>query len=485
MSPEERKTFWIENEYIEAVKGKKEYIFKSGLPHLYLTDPEREPKNRSKDKTYEDELAKNVTIDIRQCKEKVSYENAEWIYVKSHYYKGGKTIYNQGWVEVPKEENRFSAYDWKKFGFKTYDAENHRMYPIKSVNNYEGTSEFIKKIIALIDKNKDGKIQNEELQASYNKPELSHIFSRMVCKHKSEWSYKWEKIEKDAQAFYKYHYPDASDDKIKERLKETKTKYDALYDFWDKLNFKTDTFWYFEPFGWVEQMKRVFSNGELIFPFKKIPLNHPKGFKNDSYKKYDYTKDNTWAAPFGVARDSVRLHAARDLYYEVGEPIYAIADGIVTSIHYYYDTTYAIVIEHDYEYKEGHKLIVLYGEVKGNVKNKEGKIVERHILVNVGDKVVQGQQIAEVGLLYDSSDKENPYVLQPKPDKRGMLHIEMYTGEITGKLTNKMTKYEEMLYAKSDGYNKKRQFQRRKDLFDPLELLEKMLENSTNQGLIK
>ncbi len=75
----------------------------------------------------------------------------------------------------------------------------------------------------------------------------------MVCKHKSEWSYKWEKIEED-----KYHYPDASDDKIKERLKETKTKYDALYDFWDKLNFKTDTFWYFEPFAWVEQMKRVF-----------------------------------------------------------------------------------------------------------------------------------------------------------------------------------------------------------------------------------
>ncbi|GIZ16646.1 DUF5675 family protein [Capnocytophaga catalasegens] len=60
----------------------------------------------------------------------------------------------------------------------------------------------------------------------------------------------------------KYHHPDASDDKIKEHLKETKTKYDALYDFWAVLKakgiFKTDTFWYFEPFGWVEQMKRVF-----------------------------------------------------------------------------------------------------------------------------------------------------------------------------------------------------------------------------------
>ncbi|GIZ16402.1 hypothetical protein RCZ15_26200 [Capnocytophaga catalasegens] len=84
----------------------------------------------------------------------------------------------------------------------------------------------------------------------------------MVCKHKSEWSYSWSKIEEDGKKFLKYHHPDASDDKIKERLKETKTKYDALYDFWAVLKakgvFKTDTFWYFEPFGWVEQMKRVF-----------------------------------------------------------------------------------------------------------------------------------------------------------------------------------------------------------------------------------
>ncbi|ATA67551.1 hypothetical protein CGC48_02240 [Capnocytophaga cynodegmi] len=31
-----------------------------------------------------------------------------------------------------------------------------------------------------------------------------------------------------------------------------------MYDFWDKLEFKTDAFWYFESFAWVEQMKRVF-----------------------------------------------------------------------------------------------------------------------------------------------------------------------------------------------------------------------------------
>ena len=156
----------------------------------------------------------------------------------------------------------------------------------------------------------------------------------------------------------------------------------------------------------------------------------------------------------------------------MGELIYAIADGVVKSIHYYYDTTYAIVIEHDYEYKERHKLVVLYGEV-----SKEG------IKVKVGDKVAQGQQIAEVGLLYN--EKKKKYVEQPDPDKRGMLHMEMFTGEGKGSLSTRNVKYGEMLYAKSGKYKEGMSFRRRKDLFDPLQLLEKMLENTINQGLIE
>ena len=118
------------------------------------------------------------------------------------------------------------------------------------------------------------------------------------------------------------------------------------------------------------------------------------------------------AATFGYRRNpGMRIHAARDLYYELNEPIYAIFGGIVTRKKSFYLDTWVIEIEHDFEYKKGHKLMVRYGEVD---KNK--------ILVNVGDKVKRGQQIAEIGLLYDS--KDNSYVIQPSPDKRGMLHIE-------------------------------------------------------------
>ncbi|MFK8267022.1 hypothetical protein [Capnocytophaga cynodegmi] len=248
----EKKIYWVDKDNFKGVSIKKgdEIQLSNTISEVFFELPTSNIKKQ-------EVIDKKVTVDLRIKTKK--FDNHKWYYVVCHYHdKTGNRIERKGWIKDSDKLEKFSAYHWDKFGFKTYDAENHRMYPIKSVNNYEGTSEFIKKIIALIDKNKDGKIQNEELQASYNKPELSHIFSRMVCKHKSEWSYKWAKIKSDYEKFIKYHYPKAKQEYVDERLDEIQAKYDALYDFWDKLEFKTDIFWYFEPFAWVEQMKRVF-----------------------------------------------------------------------------------------------------------------------------------------------------------------------------------------------------------------------------------
>ena len=206
----------------------------------------------------------------------------------------------------------------------------------------------------------------------------------------------------------------------------------------------------------------------LLFPFRTIPLNHTDGFKNISYKVWNYELHETKAPTFGYKRNpGMRLHAARDLYYDINEPIYAIFDGIVKRKKLFYLDTWVIEIEHDYEYKKGYKLMVRYGEVNKN-----------NILVNIGDKVTRGQKIAEIGLLV-------PYVIQPSPDKRGMLHIEMYTGEESGALSNSNVNYSDMLYAKSTNFSAGRSFKRRKDLFDPLQLLKKMYINSKKEGLIK
>ncbi|MDG1333814.1 MAG: peptidoglycan DD-metalloendopeptidase family protein [Crocinitomicaceae bacterium] len=206
--------------------------------------------------------------------------------------------------------------------------------------------------------------------------------------------------------------------------------------------------------------------GGLLFPFQSIPLNHPDGYKNDSYKSYDYTKTEKNAACFAYKRGSNRIHAACDLYYEVNEKIYAMDDGEVKSVKAFYYDTWAIEIEHEYEHVDGKKLYLRYGEVsKDDIK------------VKVGDKVKKGDHIAKVGLLV-------PHVKQPGSDKRGMLHLEMYTGEATGSLSSKSTKYSDMLTATSTNYATGRSFQRRKDLIDPLPLLKEAYDNSKSMELV-
>lgn len=128
----------------------------------------------------------------------------------------------------------------------------------------------------------------------------------MVCKHKSEWSYKWAKIKSDYEKFIKYHYPKAKQEYVNERLDEIQAKYDALYDFWDKLNFKTDTFWYFEPFAWVEQMKRVF--GEI----------KRKGF--DVEKAVKHLNENANSKSLGKCARYVRLAIEAGGMSTVGRP---------------------------------------------------------------------------------------------------------------------------------------------------------------------
>ncbi|UII28971.1 M23 family metallopeptidase [Fulvivirga maritima] len=224
----------------------------------------------------------------------------------------------------------------------------------------------------------------------------------------------------------------------------------------------TDQVWHFHPIAFVEHMKRIYPQSKvssnIIFPCKSVPLNHPKGFKSNSYKNYDYTLETSNPATFAAKRGSNRLHAARDLYYEVGEPIYAMADGKVIEVKSFYNDTFEITIEHDYEIVKGFKMIVRYGEVNKN-----------NILVKVGDTVKKGQHIAKVGLLI-------PYVHQPAGEKRGMLHLEMYTGELSSSPYPGDVLYNKMKYARSKFYNGNQSFRRREDLIDPLDILNSTLQ---------
>jgi len=127
---------------------------------------------------------------------------------------------------------------------------------------------------------------------------------------------------------------------------------------------------------------------------------------------------------FGASRNhGKRKHAACDLIAPLGTDIFSIDTGVVIRGPYpFYRGTFAIEIRHP-------SFLVRYCEIRNTAPG-----------VRVGSTVQQGQVIAYVGKMYHSS----------------MLHLEMYRGTGTGRLT-----------VRSNS-----PYQRRSDLIDPTPYLD-------------
>jgi murein DD-endopeptidase MepM/ murein hydrolase activator NlpD len=128
---------------------------------------------------------------------------------------------------------------------------------------------------------------------------------------------------------------------------------------------------------------------------------------------------------FGSGRSNGRKHAGCDLLAPVGTPVRAVAPGIVVAHQPFYDETWYLVVDHD-------TFTVRYGEIKKQLPPG----------VRVGQPVMTGQIIAQVGLLVSL--------------RKSMLHFEMYAGTKTGRLTVRENK----------------PYQRRADLIDPTPFLD-------------
>ncbi len=451
-----------------------------------------------------------LIVNLRSHKTYIDNNDNKWYYIthKDFNSKGQQQTY-KGIIGNINDSSCFSAFDWNKFGFIPWDDHKYDEYLydhktsqlLKAISNitYEYVDKNNKTQTQQIDRDQDGILEPHELQRAFGQAHIANALSKLVVKHTSEWAYEDDKRDNLLSLIEEKYKEGIKNEKDPERKNELKAAAEEMLDaikekmkmlcFWSHLNgiqiketivkpdntksIRTSTIknlpsqvWHFNPIAFVEHMRKL--EDKLIFPCKKIPLNHPDNYKTGAYASYDYTKHEKNCACFGYYRTTngviTRLHAARDLYFELNEPIYAIADGVVKEIHGFYQDTWRVEIEHNYEIIPGHKIIVRYGEVsKNNIKVHEGQIVKK------------GQQIAEIGLLV-------PYVIQPWPDKRGMLHFELYTGVASGKL-NQATPYDKMIKATSDNYPGYT-FNRRKDLRDPLELLNQMLENSKNIGYI-
>lgn len=162
----------------------------------------------------------------------------------------------------------------------------------------------------------------------------------------------------------------------------------------------------------------------ISFPLSFIP--------KESYK--------TGARKFASNRSKGRKHAGCDLYAPVGTHIYAMEDGEIIAHRGFYLNTNQIIVKHE-------SFIARYGEVKPNGKG----IVSG---LKVGSKVKKGQHIGYVGeLVFESGTIMS------------MLHLELYKGSSSGKLSNNLFPYK-----------------RRSDLINPTEILDEAQKNLPNKG---
>jgi murein DD-endopeptidase MepM/ murein hydrolase activator NlpD len=127
---------------------------------------------------------------------------------------------------------------------------------------------------------------------------------------------------------------------------------------------------------------------------------------------------------FGARRKGGRLHAGCDLYADVGAPILALDSGEVLMFYEFYLGTFALEVRHP-------NFIARYGEIKQALPPG----------IKAGAKVARGQTIAYVGQL--------------KGLNMSMLHLELYSGSGSGRLTSETGPYK-----------------RRGDLIDPTLILD-------------
>jgi len=193
---------------------------------------------------------------------------------------------------------------------------------------------------------------------------------------------------------------------------------------------------------------------EIIFPLLVKPEND-KGKKwGNNYNWTASQGDNmtTYNAGRGKCDKKCgvwnRKHAARDLYTNPETEVVAICKGVVLGVGGFYAQTDQVTVLH--ETNDGRKFIVRYGELAPN-----------SITVKTGDVVSQKQQLGVTGHLIGITVISGETIY--------MLHFELYSGDAGFDINSPLS-------------NCERPFSRRKDLIDPLQILQEGYMNTFNEN---
>lgn len=167
-----------------------------------------------------------------------------------------------------KNKEKISPYDWEAFGFKVYESDPQGFFMTPQ-------NPIMREVLKLIDANTDGEVDAEEFERVKSNQYVNAHLSKMICCHRSEWSYRGDslvKLKDEASVIFDEYIDKASPETQEQKQKYLQLKDESIKRFEQKAKnlsfmsdlpgFKTQSlpefcFYYFHPFAFVEQMKRM------------------------------------------------------------------------------------------------------------------------------------------------------------------------------------------------------------------------------------
>ncbi|WP_200871477.1 hypothetical protein, partial [Saccharicrinis fermentans] len=147
------------------------------LSEVYLISPEDDNINTK--------IEADVIVNIKEGKVYKDKDEKEWYLLEPiGLKKTGVAIQYKGLISEDELGEKFSAYNWSKFGFEVKeDASNTYIY------DFEKKQPFFEEICNIVDVDGDGILEPYELQRALNNHYIANKLSHLVCKHHNEWAY--------------------------------------------------------------------------------------------------------------------------------------------------------------------------------------------------------------------------------------------------------------------------------------------------------
>ena len=205
-------------------------------------------------------------------------------------------------------------------------------------------------------------------------------------------------------------HPEFSPSQIQQSLNRTEKVFNATYTFWGELKskgiFHTDTFWYFEPFAWVTQMKKIFS--------KDIDLRGKVKWQTQYDSKWGNRTDQG-SACWLTSHDILKNFGLPETSgYKIGAIYLAKEDAAHTKLEYLSENLQEGITYIDSQLEKGNPILIgVHHTLNYRGKNGKGGINEGttdHFIVIVGRGYENGKKFYifyEVGTSNRSSGEND------------------------------------------------------------------------------